>query len=147
MHANVEYLNWSETEALRNFQLWDMRYDDKNVVTERVSTTVLQLYLIWTPSQILEHVIETDLRLPLLLRLFNGWGLTLVDGRGLQTSNTIKTFNLDVTNPVKWLLGLIKNIKIDLWIKLNYDLNKIDLWPDLNFLANLIINKKYQLFW
>ena len=119
----------------------------KNVVTERVSTTVLQLYLIWTPSQILEHVIETDLRLPLLLRLVTGWGLTLVDGSGLQTSNTIKTFTLDVTIPVKWLLGLIKNIKIDLWIKLTYDLNKIDLWPDLNFLANLIINKKYQLFW
>ena len=33
----------SKVEALGYFQLLDMRYDDGNVVTERVSTTVLQL--------------------------------------------------------------------------------------------------------
>ena len=35
-----------------------MSYDDRNMVNERVSTTVLQIYLIWTPAQILEHAIE-----------------------------------------------------------------------------------------
>ena len=58
MHTNVEYLSCGEVEALGCFQLSDMRYDDRNMVTERVSTTVLQLYLIWKPAQILEHVIE-----------------------------------------------------------------------------------------
>ena len=58
MHINVEYLSWGEVEALGYFQLSDMRYDDRNVVTKRVSTIVLQLYLIWTPAPILEHVIE-----------------------------------------------------------------------------------------
>ena len=33
------------------FQLSDMRYNDRNVVTKRVSTTVLQLYIIRTPAQ------------------------------------------------------------------------------------------------
>ena len=47
-----------QVEVLGYFQLSHTRYDDRNVVTERVSTTVLQLYLIWTPAQILEHVIE-----------------------------------------------------------------------------------------
>ena len=46
MHTNVEYLSCSEVESLGYFQLSDMRYDDRNVVTERVSTTVVQLYLI-----------------------------------------------------------------------------------------------------
>ena len=46
MHTNVEYLSWGKVEALEYFQLSDMRYNDKNVVIERVSTTVLQLYLI-----------------------------------------------------------------------------------------------------
>ena len=46
MHTNVENLSWGEVEALGYFQLSDMRYDDTNVVTERVSTTVLQLCLI-----------------------------------------------------------------------------------------------------
>ena len=41
MHTNVEYLSCREVEALGYFQLSDMRYDDRNVVTERVSTTVL----------------------------------------------------------------------------------------------------------
>ena len=58
MHTNVEYLSCGKVEALGYFQLSDMGYDDRNVVTERVSTTVLQLYLIWTLAQILEHVIE-----------------------------------------------------------------------------------------
>ena len=35
-----------------------MRYDDTNVLNERVSATVLQIFLIWTPEHILEHVIE-----------------------------------------------------------------------------------------
>ena len=35
-----------------------MRYDDTNEATERVNATVLQLYLIGTPAQILECVIE-----------------------------------------------------------------------------------------
>ena len=54
MHTNVEYLTYGEVEALGYFQLSDMRYDDRSVVTGRVSTTFLQLYLILTPAQILE---------------------------------------------------------------------------------------------
>ena len=57
MHTNVEYLSCGKVEALRYFQLSDMRYDDRNAGTERVSVTVLQLYLIWTPVQILEHIL------------------------------------------------------------------------------------------
>ena len=45
-YTNVEYLNYGEVEALGYFHLSGMRYDDRNVVTERVSTKVLQLYLI-----------------------------------------------------------------------------------------------------
>ena len=58
MHTNVKYLSCLKVEALRYFQLLDMRYNDRNMVTERVSITVLQLYLIWIPAQILEHVKE-----------------------------------------------------------------------------------------
>ena len=58
MPTNVGYFSCDEVGALGYFQLSNMRYDDRNVVTEGVSTTVLQLYLIWTPAQILEHVIE-----------------------------------------------------------------------------------------
>ena len=62
MHTKVEYLSCSEfelSEVRYEFQLSDMRYDYRNAVTERVSkTTNLQLYLIWAPAQILEHVIE-----------------------------------------------------------------------------------------
>ena len=46
MYTNVEYLSCREVETLGYFQLSNMRYDDKNMVTERVNTTVLQLYLI-----------------------------------------------------------------------------------------------------
>ena len=46
MYTNVEYLSCREVEALGYFQLSNMRYDDKNMVIERVNTTVLQLYLI-----------------------------------------------------------------------------------------------------
>ena len=46
IHTDVEYLSCGEVEALEYFQLLDARYDDRNVVTERVSTTVLQFYLI-----------------------------------------------------------------------------------------------------
>ena len=45
MHANVEYLSCGEVEASGCFQLSDMRCDDRNVVTKRVSITALQLYL------------------------------------------------------------------------------------------------------
>ena len=45
-NANVEYLSCGKVEALGYFQLSDMRYHDRNMVTERVSTTVLELYLI-----------------------------------------------------------------------------------------------------
>ena len=41
MHTNAEYLNCSEVKALEYFQLLDMRYDDTNVVTERVLDTFL----------------------------------------------------------------------------------------------------------
>ena len=58
MHTNIEYLSYGEVEALEYFQLSDMRYDDRNVVPERVSTTVLQLFLIWTPAQMLKHFIQ-----------------------------------------------------------------------------------------
>ena len=58
MRTNVEYLSLDKAEPLGYFQLSDMRHDDRNVVTERVSTTVLQLYLIWTLAQILEHIVE-----------------------------------------------------------------------------------------
>ena len=57
MHTNVEYLSCDKVEALRYFQLSDLRYCDRNVVIERVSTTVLQLYLILTTAQILESEI------------------------------------------------------------------------------------------
>ena len=46
IHTDVKNLSSGDVEALGDFQLSDMRYDDKNVVTERVSTTVLQLYFI-----------------------------------------------------------------------------------------------------
>ena len=56
--TNTECSSCGEVEDLGYFQLLDMRYGDGNVVTKKVSTTVLQLYLVWTPGQILEHVIE-----------------------------------------------------------------------------------------
>ena len=70
VHTNVWYLSSGKVEALGYFQLTDMRCDDRNMVTERVSTTALQFYLIWTSAQISEHVIVSaaDLRLPQLLR-------------------------------------------------------------------------------
>ena len=43
MHTNVEYLSCGKVKALGYFQLLDMKYDDRNVFTERFSTTVLQL--------------------------------------------------------------------------------------------------------
>ena len=46
MQTNIEYLSCGKVEALGYFQLSDMRYDDRNVVTERVGTTPLQPYLI-----------------------------------------------------------------------------------------------------
>ena len=46
MDTNVECLSCGEVEALGYSQLSDMSYYDRNVVTKRVTTTVLQLYLI-----------------------------------------------------------------------------------------------------
>ena len=46
VQANFHYLSCGKVEALGYFQLSDMRYDDINMVTKRVSVTVLQLYLI-----------------------------------------------------------------------------------------------------
>ena len=46
MYNKVEYLSCGEVEALRFFQIPDMRYNDRNVVTEKARKTVLQLYLI-----------------------------------------------------------------------------------------------------
>ena len=62
MHRNIEYLSCSKVEVLGYFQLSDM-IGWYNVVTERFRTTVLQLYLIWTLAQILEHVIEFPRRI------------------------------------------------------------------------------------
>ena len=62
-HAKVESLSCGEVEALGYFQLSDKRYNDINMVTEGVSTTVLHLHLIWAPAQILEHVIELRRRI------------------------------------------------------------------------------------
>ena len=58
MHTNNEYLSCGKVEALEYFQLLHKRWDDSNVVFERVSTTFLQLYLIKTPAQISKHIIE-----------------------------------------------------------------------------------------
>ena len=63
MRTNVEYLSCRKGEALGCFQLLNMKYDDRNMVTERVVTSVLQLYLIWTPAQIIEHIIEFQRRI------------------------------------------------------------------------------------
>ena len=46
IHTNVEYLSCGIVEGLGYFQLSNMSCIDRNVVAERVSTTVLQLYLI-----------------------------------------------------------------------------------------------------
>ena len=46
MDTNTECLSFSKVEVMEYFQLSDMRYNDRNAVTKRVSTTVLQLYLI-----------------------------------------------------------------------------------------------------
>ena len=54
MDRNVDCLSCGEVAVLGCFQLSDVRYDDRNAVNERVSETVLQLHLIWTPEQILE---------------------------------------------------------------------------------------------
>ena len=44
MHTNVEYLSCGKVEALGYLQLLNMRCDERNVVTEGVSTRVLQHY-------------------------------------------------------------------------------------------------------
>ena len=51
MDTNVECFGGGKDEALGYFQLFDMRYNDRNAVTKRVSTTVLQLYVIYGVSR------------------------------------------------------------------------------------------------
>ena len=63
MHRNVEYLSCGKVEISGYFILSDMKEDDRNVFNEKVSTTVLQLYLISKPAQILEHCIEFKKRI------------------------------------------------------------------------------------
>ena len=41
MSTNAEYLSYNKVEALGYFQLLDIRYNNRNVVTERASTKVL----------------------------------------------------------------------------------------------------------
>ena len=65
--------NSHKLEALKYFQLSDMRDDDRNVVTERVGATVLQLYLIWTHAQVLEHVIDFHMRISRDFQNLNFW--------------------------------------------------------------------------
>ena len=97
MHANVEYLSCGEVEALGYFQLSDMRYDQRNMVTEWVSATLLQLYLIGRPAHFLN---------------------TLYGSRGRSKTltapkSTTKTFILEVVMVLDtslWkLLGLLEN--------------------------------------
>ena len=45
MGTNVKCLSCGEIEAFEYFELSNMRCDNRNVVTERNSTTVPQLYL------------------------------------------------------------------------------------------------------
>ena len=87
---------YSEGDALWYFQLPDMSYDDRNMVNERVSTTVLQIYLIWTPAQILEHAIEFQGGPKTPASPKTEVSVTLVDGWRLQINNTTKIFILDV---------------------------------------------------
>ena len=89
MHTNVEYLSCGEVEAWGYFHLSDMRFDDRNVVTERVSTTVLKLYLIWTPAETLEHVTEFQRRSSATPKM--EFFVTLIDNCRPQ-SNTICNF-------------------------------------------------------
>ena len=91
MHTNFEYLSCGEVEASEYFQLSDMRFDDRNMVSERVSTIVLKLYLTWTPAQILEHIIEFQNRIWDSRDSQNG----VLRWRP-QTNNTKKTFILNV---------------------------------------------------
>ena len=59
-------------------------------------TTVPQLYLIWTPAQILEHVIEfTEAALKTHATLKMEFFVTLADGWRSQTNNTKNTLILD----------------------------------------------------
>ena len=46
VHTIVEFLSCGKIEALRYFQLLDMRDDGRNVVIERIITTIQQLCLI-----------------------------------------------------------------------------------------------------
>ena len=61
--TSVGYLSCNKVQALGYFQLLGMRYNDRNMVTEKVSTAVLQLYLIWAIAQILEHVMNFQRRI------------------------------------------------------------------------------------
>ena len=68
MHTNVEYLSCGEVEALGYFQLLDMRHDDRNMVTERVSPETLLNLKTCANFRTRYRVPEADLRLARLLR-------------------------------------------------------------------------------
>ena len=59
MNKNWECLCCHEVEAVEYFELLGMRYVNMNAVTQslKLQTAVLQLYIIWTTAQFLEHVI------------------------------------------------------------------------------------------
>ena len=66
MQTNIEYLSCGKVEALGYFQLSDMRYDDRNVVTEgswyNTPATLLNLNTC-THLRTCYRVPEADLRL------------------------------------------------------------------------------------
>ena len=63
MDTNLECLSFGGMEALGYILLSDMRPVDRNAVTERVSITVLRLYIVWTGAQIWERVSITVVQL------------------------------------------------------------------------------------
>ena len=81
-----------------------MRYDDRNMVTERVSASVLQPYLIWILVQLLEHIMELQRQIsfktPSTPKMESS--LVLVNGRRLQTSNILILDGYDLNNSLIW---------------------------------------------
>ena len=124
--------------------MWEMRRNaqkfwvlGRNVVTERVGTTVLQLYLIWTSAKVLEfpRVPGAVLRLPRLNLPNMKFFVTLVDRLRAANYSSLCWGGFRYV-PVKQLLGLIMNIKIELISLMIWIL----VWSEL--LTNLAINYK-----
>ena len=63
MGTDVKCMSCGKVENLGYFQLSDMRFDNRNGVTENFSATGRQLYLFRTPAQILEYIIEFHRRI------------------------------------------------------------------------------------